>query len=576
MKDMGRGRARAAGVAGLLLGLLVAGGCVTEPEIEGRACASTSPCPEPLVCAADGTCHTPCGGDEDCQGETRCMDGLCLPVVGNQTCAGDGDCGAGEVCRGGICEPEAALECQVDADCSSPGVCQAAAGARCEAGRCLYAALECDAPPPPECVDGDAVFRTYGSGGCQASTGTCAYAATDTPCPSCQATCLTPCEGVTCPDAAGGCRIDGRCEPGAPGAPARCVYVDATDGAPCRRDDGGDGACRAGRCVACAGPADCDDANTCTEDQCDPSTGACRHAPRAGACDDGNACTSGDTCTNGLCRGTSQVTCDSPPGPCYEATGTCDGATGACTYAPSALGTPCADDGLACTSDQCDGNGACTHPAAPVGTRCDDGLLCTYADQCDAAGRCAGTTIVCDDVPGVCGAARSCNGTAQCAETYPGAGASCDDNNACTHTDRCNGAGGCQGTSYSCNDGDLCTQDVCDGLGGCANTRGPPTGLAPTGGANVARQDVTLVWSPCTTATEYEVVIQYQAADGTWRGYFTYSETQNTKTFWPCSSTSPGAPCNSDFRFRVRARTAGAWGPYSPWATFFWANCRAC
>ena len=176
----------------------------------------------------------------------------------------------------------------------------------------------------------------------------------------------------------------------------------------------------------------------------------------------------------------------------------------------------------------------------------------------------------------MCGASRVCDGSPRCAESFPGGGTSCDDGQACTHSDRCNGAGGCQGTGYSCNDGDVCTQDSCDGNGGCTHTPTAPNGLAPTGGASVGRQDVTLVWSPCATATEYEVQIQYQAADTTWRAYFTYNETANNKTFYPCSSQSPAAPCNSNFRFRVRARTGGSFGPYSGWATFFWANCRAC
>ncbi|MBL6975666.1 MAG: hypothetical protein ISR64_08050 [Deltaproteobacteria bacterium] len=42
----------------------------------------------------------------------------------------------------------------------------------------------------------------------------------------------------------------------------------------------------------------------------------------------------------------------------------------------------------------------------------------------------------------------------------------CDDGDPCTHTDRCKG-GACVGTAYACDDGRACTDDLCDGYGGC-------------------------------------------------------------------------------------------------------------
>lgn len=559
----------------LLVGLSVSA-CVSEPELDGRACSDVAPCPEPYVCAPDGTCHAPCTSDEGCVGELRCMSGLCLAVTGDRTCTRQEDCAAGELCRSGLCEPEGGAECADPEDCTTPGLCQAADGALCTDGRCSYPPLTCDQSPAAECAGNDDLFRTYGAGGCQAATGECGYAVTEVACPNCQQTCLQPCEGISCPDEAGGCRVNGRCEPGEPGSAAACLHDDAPDGTACRRPDGGEGTCTSGACRACLAAADCDDGNPCTVDACDPQTGACSHQSVSGSCDDGNACTTGDSCMGGLCRGSSTVSCDSPPGECFEAAGACNPATGGCEYTAKTLGTPCSSDNQSCTTDQCDGNGACVHPAAPVGTRCDDGELCTYADACDASGRCRGTTLVCNDAPGVCGAARSCAGTAMCAESFPGGATSCDDGNACTHSDGCNGAGGCQGTSYSCNDGDSCTQDACDGAGGCSHTPLAPSGLAPTGGASVARQDVIMVWGACSSATQYELEIQYEGASGNWRPYFTFTESTNLKTVWPCSSQAPNAPCNSNFRFRVRARSGGVWGPHSSWATFFWANCRAC
>jgi len=504
------------------------------------------------------------------------MAGLCLAMEGKATCASQADCDAEEACVSGLCEPASSTECRVASDCVSPGVCQIAEGASCDVGRCVYAALTCDSPPQPECAGNNDVFRTFGAGACQAASGTCVYPATDVACASCDTTCLMPCEGVQCPDLQGGCQTGGRCEPQPAPAPAECVYETTQDGTACTQPEGGAGACQQGRCVACTSAAQCDDNNPCTLDGCDATAGACTHTPQAGACDDGNLCTLGDACVNGQCRGASSVSCNSPPGECYEAAGTCESGSGQCSYAPRAAGSACSPDAVVCTQDICDGAGACTHPPAALAAPCDDGQACTYNDGCDGNGACTGTPVVCSDGPGVCGAARACNGTAQCTEVYPGASTSCDDGNLCSHSDRCNGIGGCQGTSYSCNDNDICTTDTCDGVGSCTNTLLAPTGLAPTGGATVSRQDVILVWSPCLTATEYELEIQYQRTDGSWWPYVTYTEVNSNKTFYPCSSQAPAAPCNSNFRFRVRALSGGVYSPHAPWATFLWANCRSC
>lgn len=45
-------------------------------------------------------------------------------------------------------------------------------------------------------------------------------------------------------------------------------------------------------------------------------------------------------------------------------------------------------------------------------------------------------------------------------------GKPCDDQDPCTHSDRCKG-GQCLGKAYACDDGRPCTEDVCDGYGGC-------------------------------------------------------------------------------------------------------------
>ena len=53
----------------------------------------------------------------------------------------------------------------------------------------------------------------------------------------------------------------------------------------------------------------CDDANVCTDDTCNPDAAlpadACVHTANTAPCNDNNACTDGDTCVGGKCSGTS-------------------------------------------------------------------------------------------------------------------------------------------------------------------------------------------------------------------------------------------------------------------------------
>jgi len=51
-------------------------------------------------------------------------------------------------------------------------------------------------------------------------------------------------------------------------------------------------------------PLDCNDGNSCTDDQCDPGSGCANQVLADGApCDDGNLCTIIDICHNGVCQG---------------------------------------------------------------------------------------------------------------------------------------------------------------------------------------------------------------------------------------------------------------------------------
>ena len=102
-------------------------------------------------------------------------------------------------------------------------------------------------------------------------------------------------------------------------------------------------------------------------------------------------------------------------------------------------------------------------------TPCDDGDACTQLDLCanglhgPAAGEYGGGDPCTED--------DSCNPvTGNC--DFPGVTQAlpCDDGNACTSSDKCEGAT-CTGTvGVTCDDGDACTNDSCDPETGCTAT----------------------------------------------------------------------------------------------------------
>jgi MYXO-CTERM domain-containing protein len=175
---------------------------------------------------------------------------------------------------------------------------------------------------------------------------------------------------------------------------------------------------------ACAGdgcvgnpPATCVDAGT---SKAYPSgvceTGACTYPEVTTACDWGCDAASG-LCKPDPCAG---KTCDTPPATgCWEAAGTC--VAGECVYTPKGV------------------------------VACDDGDACTLGDMCDAAGACAGTVMTCDTPPaGDCWVASGACEAGAC--VYPGKPETvgCDDGDACTSDDHCDGLGACAGTMDPC------------------------------------------------------------------------------------------------------------------------------
>ncbi|MBN9685632.1 MULTISPECIES: kelch repeat-containing protein [unclassified Corallococcus] len=121
-----------------------------------------------------------------------------------------------------------------------------------------------------------------------------------------------------------------------------------------------------------------------------------------------------------------------------ELLGTCETVT--CNTAPS----QCHSSAGVCS------NGTCTYPLQPAGFSCNDGNACTGNDVCSSTGTCSGTAIACEAPPGQCYQSAGTCSDGSCSYAYKAAGAQCDDGDACTLGETCNGAGGCAGTPVSC------------------------------------------------------------------------------------------------------------------------------
>ena len=209
----------------------------------------------------------------------------------------------------------------------------------------------------------------------------------------------------------------------------------------------------------------CDDLDSCTQnDMCVGDQ--CQGTPRTGgSCDDGNACTINDTCAGGTCTGTA-----APAGT------SCNGACGTCQEV--APGFP-----LFCLPD-----------AEGDGTPCNDNFACTINDVCQF-GICLGTFRQCPDTDGNPCTGDFCNpetGLCQATNFPP-----CLPCQTCRRTE---GSFACDPApdGTACDDFEMCTPDSscsdgeCRGIfGGPTPTTGVPTATvtqgvptpSPTGGA---------------------------------------------------------------------------------------------
>ena len=149
-----------------------------------------------------------------------------------------------------------------------------------------------------------------------------------------------------------------------------------------------------------------------------------------------------------------------------------------------------------CMGEAICAQGACGFVPLEAGTWCDDGNACTQNDTCNGQGGCIGGEPVECNSGNPC-AIDSCDPAVGCVQEFKLEGTSCDDGNPCNGNEVCDGAGHCmQGTPVICQPSDQChAAGVCDpSTGQCSNppkTDGTPCndGNSCTGN-DVCRQGV--------------------------------------------------------------------------------------
>ncbi len=254
----------------------------------------------------------------------------------------------------------------------------------------------------------------------------------------------------------------------------------------------------------CATNAECtDDGNVCTDSVCvgigEPGADGfgCAHVNNTAPCDDGVFCNGTDVCSGGTCGhsgdpctggGICGDACNEAADNCFDLAGTpCRATSGVCDQAET-----CTGSSAECPADQFQNGGVCRGASLPCdvpescnGASADcpadgfanEGTPCrAAAGECDVAEECTGAGAACPaDGFATNGTActsdgnvctdDACDGSGNC-DHEPNADP-CNDGAFCTQNDTCSG-GACSGEPVVCDDGIACTDDSCDeGEGGC-------------------------------------------------------------------------------------------------------------
>eukprot|EP01059_Diplonema_ambulator_P033327 TRINITY_DN6904_c0_g3_i1.p1 TRINITY_DN6904_c0_g3~~TRINITY_DN6904_c0_g3_i1.p1 ORF type:complete len:2380 (+),score=806.85 TRINITY_DN6904_c0_g3_i1:47-7186(+) len=468
----------------------MSGVCVGVDKCAGVTCTSTDPCKN-----AAGTCDIntgsciftnkpngqPCDDRDATTTSDMCTDGVCK---GENLCAGV-TCVPKDECHDAFCDFTTG-QCyelaKVSSGDGSPMKCITCTGVVCpDLGECKKTSA-CD-PNSGKCTNENMADNTPCDDGNSVTV--------DDKCTSGVCTGIDKCANVTC-TAIDDCHVAGVCDYNT----GVCSNPPAADGTQCDFRTMA-GKCTKGTCgldctqTMCNSPSD-----QCKEAIC-TTTGCEEHAVTGTPCDDGNAATVNDMCNNGQCVGTdlcASVTCTAPN---VCSTVACDPMTGRCVKTPANAQQPC-DDGNtitvndACTSDgRCVGvelcanvnctqmddchtvgvcdpmTGKCSNPTKADGAKCDDMNSNTVNDTC-TAGVCTGVSrcknVVCQAISDCHDAGVCDDSTGLCSEPVKSNGSQCDDGDASTDPDTCQG-GVCVGVdkclSVKCTGNDPCNVASC-------------------------------------------------------------------------------------------------------------------
>ena len=477
--------------------------CKLNPGTVIKCPALDKPCTKSLCAPESGKCatvHLPktatCNDADSCTGDDRCDgQGGCAGTTAICPCTTHPDCATkddGDLCNGVLYCDKAAGSCKPNP--ASVIACPSAMNTACATNTCAAKTGTCSLQPAKDgklCDDGDPCVQSTSckTGQCAGGTNTCA----------CD-------KDADCAGKHGGDLCIGTfyCDLSALGAgqqsvcrvnPVTTVVCPTVDDTACRRSVCApkSGTCglkdvnETGLCEADGNP--CTPHDRCAKGVCTAGANLCACTQNADceSADDGNACNGTLYCDKSAADATqwscavnlaTAVTCDtSSDTACRRAV--CAPSTGKCGPKAVFVGQPC-DDGEPCTAgDTCvvgaKGDGECAAGVAACG--CVKNADCSKFDNdlCGPKYACAPASKKCLKDPSTavkCPASTVCE-TVACEPKTGNCVTSPHDGKVCAVGDACFGPGKCsagtcqQAVIKTCDDGNGCTDDSCDGETGC-------------------------------------------------------------------------------------------------------------
>jgi cysteine-rich repeat protein len=497
-------RVKLLSIIGLMVGAVLFSGCGEEAGTLGGECYGNATCNTGLVCQA-GLCGAAQVEEDivedvvdnlDATGDTS---GSCAEKADGFGCDDGDPCTLTDLCAQGACVGSSVDPCVSDNPCQQ-GTCIAFEGCSFED---VEVGVECSTPcfGSSVCVEGTCVPDTATIVACSKPSDESGCVA-DLLCNPATGLCSSEVykdEGSACDtdgnlcgleecDSFGECVETGKindCAESAAGDPCSfytCNTKTGTCGASgflgnisCDDENGCtfNDTCQldAFNFASCVGtPFPTDDGNACTDDAC--LDGVVTHTNVDGTtCDPNEPCSLTGLCTEGVCVPATPCEC-TKNSDCPQSDDQCVGKhicnldTGTCELDPSTV-VECAPSELACHVNEClPGFGSCIELTSPNGTPCNDGNACTAFDTCEG-GACIGSQLLeCDD-------GSFCNGTETCDPVTgcnPGVSPIVDDGVGCT-SDSCDEVNDTVVhaiDSLLCDDGEFCNgQEVCDPVQDC-------------------------------------------------------------------------------------------------------------